>query len=118
MFLFLWKIHKRKKLMNMPVKENCKNKDMQMISKDEIMECDKHNLIIEISKMIDSENSSALFKAEKIFNQLKYSITHHTLKQEFGPAYYSNEDIYFQLEEKAHPTAVQELNSTIDKYLL
>lgn len=104
--------------MNMPIKEKLKEIDIHTVCREEIRECDKHDLIVEISRMIDSENPAALCKAEKIFDEMKYSIAHYIMKHEFGPAYYSNQDICFQLEEKAHPGAVEELNSVINKYLL
>ncbi|MFW6365810.1 MAG: hypothetical protein ACOC2H_04970 [Spirochaetota bacterium] len=104
--------------MNMPLTEKINQKDLKKACKDDVYECDKHDLIAQIATMIDCRNPGSLCKAEEIFDQMKYSIAHFIMKHEFGPAYYSNEDMYFKMEEKAQPAAVDQLNSVIDKYLL
>lgn len=108
---------KRDLVMNMPIVEKLNKKGLHNNCKEEIKECDKHDLIMKISEILGDE-ACKICVAEQIFDEVKYGIAQYVMKYECESAYYENEDVQFFLEEKSNPQAVNELNAMVNKFLI
>ena len=86
--------------------------------KDEIMECDEHEIVAKISTFL-GEEPCEFCKAEKIFNEMKYEIARYIVAHEYCQKDTSkkSEDLLLWLDEKTSPLGVRQLVETIEKYL-
>jgi hypothetical protein len=88
------------------------------ICRDEIMECDEHEIVAKISTFL-GEEPCEFCKAEKIFNEMKYEIARYIIAHEYccDAASKKSEDLLLWLDEKTSPLGVRQLVETIEKYL-
>lgn len=103
----------------MMTNKKCKNNEFlekMMFFKEEIRECDKHEIIVNISSMLGN-NPCDLCKAEEIFNKIKYDIAKFIVNHEFQNKEIANENISIWLEEKTSPAGINQLSKIIDEYL-
>jgi hypothetical protein len=84
--------------------------------KEEIMECNEHEIVCRLSTFI-GKNPCDLKKAEEIFYQMKYEIARFVITHEYSSRIPVNEELIIWLDEKTSPEVVARLAETIEKYL-
>jgi hypothetical protein len=84
--------------------------------KDEIMECDEHEIVSRLSTYLGAKPCD-LCKAEEIFNAMKYEIARFIIAHEYASRTSVNEELLIWLDEKTSPAGVKRLCETIEKYL-
>lgn len=81
----------------------------------EIMECDKHEIIVKISSFI-GESPTDLCVAEMIFEHIKYDIARYIISHEFKSSC-ADAGLVCWLEEKTSPEGIELLTTFINNYL-
>ncbi|MBN1501572.1 MAG: hypothetical protein JW982_15550 [Spirochaetes bacterium] len=89
---------------------NCEN------LKNDVRENYKHDIIVEISRMIDN-NPCTICKAEEIFDSIKYDIAKYILNHEYAVSHGVEDSLMLWLEEKSSPNKMEKLSSFFEKYI-
>jgi hypothetical protein len=84
--------------------------------REEIRQCDEHEIVIQISEMIGAQPCT-LCKAEEIFHSMKYEIARYIVTHEFACRCDVDEELILWLDEKTSPAGIKQLVETIEKYL-
>jgi len=82
----------------------------------EISEMEKHEIILEIAGYLGNEPDN-ISLAEKIFDNLKYSIAEFVLKHEFNEESNLSVQLALWVENRKKPELYKPLQDVIDRYL-
>ncbi len=89
------------------------------MGRDQVKESDKHDIIVQITEMIDG-NPLSMSTAERIFESIRYDIAKYILTHEYMNDMQnccSDQNYIMWIEEKSSPDGLRQLSGIINKYL-